>query len=292
MSTVTKAPVHAAQRKRPIRWKDIPVKVLIALVLAVVTVVMLMPVVWMFLSAFKPAGKIIAYPPTFWPSEFTLANFERLAKRIKVVFYFRNSVIYALMTTVPSVFLCAMAGYAFARFEFKGRNVLFILVLATMMIPFQVIMIPLFLVIKNVGLYDTYGGLILPKLAVAMSIFMMRSAFASLPKELEEAGRIDGISEFGLFFRIFLPLVKPTMITMFILGVNAAWNDLMWPLLVTGSTKMRTLANGLALFIGSDTTEYGPAFAGAFISIAPMLVLYIFGQKYFIEGTMAGSIKG
>ena len=114
---------------------------------------------------------------------------------------------------MPSVLLCAMAGYAFARYEFKGRNVLFM-------------------------------------------------------------------------------MVKPTMITMFILGVNAAWNDLMWPLLVTGSTKMRTLANGLALFIGSDTTEYGPAFAGAFISIAPMLVLYIFGQKYFIEGTMAGSVKG
>ena len=120
---------------------------------------------------------------------------------------------------------------------------------------------------------------------------MMRSAFAGLPKELEEAGKIDGVSDFGIYWRIMLPQVKSTFITMIILGVNAAWNDLMWPLLITGDTSMRTLANGLALFIGSDTTEYGPAFAGAFISILPMLVLYIFGQKYFVEGTVTSGLK-
>ena len=141
-------------------------------------------------------------------------------------------------------------------------------------------------------MYDTYAGLILPKLAAAITIFMMRSAFVTLPKELEEAARIDGASEFGIFWRIMLPQVKPSIITMLILGINAAWNDLMWPLLVTGDTKMRTLANGLALFIGSDTTEYGPAFAGAMLSILPMLLLYIFGQRYFVEGTVTSGLKG
>ena len=170
--------------------------------------------------------------------------------------------------------------------------VLFIIVLATMMIPFQVTMIPLFLVVKKMGMYDTYAGLILPKLAAAITIFMMRSAFVTLPKELEEAARIDGASEFGIFWRIMLPQVKPSIITMLILGINAGWNDLMWPLLVTGDTKMRTLANGLALFIGSDTTEYGPAFAGAMVSILPMLLLYIFGQRYFVEGTVTSGMKG
>lgn len=264
----------------------------ILIVLLFFALLVLTPVLWMALSAFKDAKEIIKYPPTFIPVKFSLDNFTRLYSRLRIGDYVKNSVIYALGTTIPSVFLCSLAGYAFARFAFKGRSALFILVLATMMIPFQVTMIPLFLTVKRIGIYDTYAGLILPKLAPAISIFMMRSAFVSLPVELEEAARIDGVTEFGLYWKIMLPQVKPTLITMLILGVNGAWNDLMWPLLVTGDTKMRTLANGLALFIGSDTAEYGPAFAGAMISILPMLILYIFGQKYFVEGTVTSGLKG
>ncbi|HPF86541.1 MAG TPA: carbohydrate ABC transporter permease [Candidatus Limiplasma sp.] len=264
----------------------------IFLLLLIIALIVLLPVVWMMISSFKPAKEIISYPPTFFAKTFSLENYQRLAKRLKVFVYIKNSCIYATLTTIPSVFICSLAGYAFARFQFKGRNVLFLMVLATMMIPFQVIMIPLFLVVKTMGMYDSYAGLVLPKLAVAISIFMMRSAFVALPKELEEAGRIDGVGEFGLYWKIMMPQVMPTMITMLILGVNAAWNDLMWPLLVTSSTKMRTLANGLALFIGSDTSEYGPAFAGALYSILPMLVLYIIGQKYFVEGTVTSGLKG
>ncbi len=275
-------------RKHVQRLKRLP----ILLLLTFFALLILVPVIWLFASTVKPAKEIITYPPSFFPKQFSLASFERLASRLKILDYIKNSVIYALATTIPSVFICALAGYSFARYEFRGRSVLFIVVLATMMIPFQVTMIPLFLVVKNMGLYDTYGGLILPKLAAAISIFMMRSAFVSIPRELEEAGRMDGISEFGLFWKIMLPQVKPTMITMLILGINGAWNDLMWPLLVTGDTRMRTLANGLALFIGSDTTEYGPAFAGAVVSIVPMLALYIFGQKYFVEGTVTSGLKG
>ena len=256
------------------------------IVLTAIGIIILIPILWMFLSSFKEPGAIISYPPTFFPEVFTFENFERLAKRVKIWSYVKNSVIYALLTTVPSVFLCSLAGYAFARYNFRFKNTLFILVLATLMIPFQVIMIPLFLLVNSMGMYDTYWGLVLPKIAAAISVFMMRSAFAGLPKELEEAGRIDGVSDFGIYWKIMIPQVKSTFITMVILGVNASWNDLMWPLLITGDTSMRTLANGLALFIGSDTTEYGPAFAGAFISILPMLILYIFGQKYFVEGTV------
>ena len=141
-------------------------------------------------------------------------------------------------------------------------------------------------------MYDTYAGLILPKMANAISIFMMRSAFSGLPVELEESGRIDGVSEFGLFWRIMLPQCKPTIVTLIILGVNGAWNDLVWPLLVTGDISMRTLSNGLALFVGTDTVEYGAAFAGALISILPMLVLYLIGQRYFVEGTVTSGLKG
>lgn len=266
--------------------------VFIFIVFAFIGLIVLVPILWMLISSFKPQGDIISYPPTFISEEFTLNNFIRLAKRVKILYFVKNSVIYALMSTVPSVFLCSLAGYAFARYRFKGRNVLFILVLATLMIPFQVIMIPLFLIVSNLGMYDSYWGLVLPKIAVAISIFMMRSAFTGLPKELEEAGRMDGVSELGLFFRIMLPQVKPTFVTLVVLGVNGAWNDLTWPLLITGDMEMRTLSNGLAMFVGVDTQEYGPAFAGAFISILPMLLLYLFGQRYFVEGTVTSGVKG
>jgi hypothetical protein len=161
-----------------------------------------------------------------------------------------------------------------------------------MMVPFQVIMVPLFLVVYKMGMYDTYWGLIIPRVAVAGSIFMMRAAFTGIPKEMAEAARIDGLSEFGIFWKIMLPQVKPAVITLVILSVNGSWNDLLWPMIVTSSTEMRTLANGLALFIGQNTIEYGAAFAGALVSLLPMFVLYMFGQKYFVEGMSSGGLKG
>lgn len=271
--------------------KKIILNIPIYIILIFLAVIVIMPILWMLLSSFKPKGEIISYPPTFFPSEFTTENYVRLAKRVKIFDFVKNSVIYAVFSTIPSVLLCSLAGYAFARYNFKGRNVLFILVLATMMIPFQVIMIPLFLIVSGVGMYDTYLGLILPRIAVPISVFMMRSAFVVLPKELEEASRIDGLSEFGIFWRIMLPQVKPTFITLVILGVNAAWNDLMWPLLITGDMSMRTLTNGLAMFVGTDSSEHGPAFAGGLIAVIPMLILYLFGQKYFVRGTVTSGIK-
>ena len=161
-----------------------------------------------------------------------------------------------------------------------------------MMIPFQVIMVPLFLEVYQLGMFDSYAGLILPKLAIAMSIFMMRASFETLPVELEEAARIDGMKDFQIFARIMIPLVKPTLVTMIVLNVNGAWNDLLWPLLVTSSAKMRMLANGLALFAGKDTTMYGAAFAGAVVSVVPMMLLYIFGSRYFVEGVTTSGLKG
>lgn len=271
--------------------KKIILNIPIYIILIFLAVIVIMPILWMLLSSFKPKGEIISYPPTFFPSEFTTENYVRLAKRVKIFDFVKNSVIYAVFSTIPSVLLCSLAGYAFARYNFKGRSVLFILVLATMMIPFQVIMIPLFLIVSGVGMYDTYLGLILPRIAVPISVFMMRSAFVVLPKELEEASRIDGLSEFGIFWRIMLPQVKPTFITLVILGVNAAWNDLMWPLLITGDMSMRTLTNGLAMFVGTDSSEHGPAFAGGLIAVIPMLILYLFGQKYFVRGTVTSGIK-
>lgn len=205
---------------------------------------------------------------------------------------FENSFIYSFGATLPSLLVNTMAGYAFARYDFKGKDIIFVIFLATMMIPFQVIMIPSFLEVHALGMYDNYAGLIIPKIAAAYWIFMMRSAFSGLPKELEEAARIDGLSEFGIYARIMMPLIKPALVTLIILSVNGNWNDLLWPLIITSNSKMRTLSNGLALFVGARTIEYGAAFAGAAISLIPMLVLYIFGQKYFVEGQATSGLKG
>lgn len=261
-------------------------------ILIILALLVIVPVVWMTFSAFKPEKEIISWPPTFVPHVLTGQNFIDVQKRINILRYMLNSVIYAGGTTLLAVIVNSMAGYAYAFFDFKGKSGLFLLTLATMMVPFQVIMVPLFLIVYKMGMYDSYWGLIIPRVVVAGSIFMMRAAFTGLPKELAEAARIDGLSEFGIFRKIMLPQVKPAIITLTILSINGSWNDLLWPMIVTSSTDMRTLANGLALFIGQNTIEYGAAFAGALISLLPMFLLYIFGQKYFVEGMASSGLKG
>ncbi|WP_333813403.1 carbohydrate ABC transporter permease [Muricomes intestini] len=279
-------------RKKTIKIKDIVIQIPVALVLVILALLVLIPVVWMTFSAFKPEKEIISWPPTFIPDSFTLQNFSDVQVRIDIIRYVINSIIYAGGTTALAVVVNCMAGYAYAFYDFKGKTAMFLITLATMMVPFQVIMVPLFLVVYKMGMYDSYWGLIIPRAAVAGSIFMMRAAFTGIPKEMAEAARIDGLSEYGIFWKIMMPQVKPAVITLIILSVNGSWNDLLWPMIVTSSTKMRTLANGLALFIGQNTIEYGAAFAGALISLIPMFVLYIFGQRYFVEGMSSGGLKG
>ncbi len=278
--------------KREKRIKEKVCEIPVFVVLLVLALLVIVPVIWMTFSAFKPEKEIISWPPTFFPHVLTGQNFVDVQKRINILRYMLNSAIYAGGTTALAVIVNSMAGYAYAFYDFKGKSGLFLLTLATMMVPFQVIMVPLFLVVFKLGMYDSYWGLIIPRVVVAGSIFMMRAAFTGLPKELAEAARIDGLSEFGIFRKIMLPQVKPAIITLMILSVNGSWNDLLWPMIVTSSTEMRTLANGLALFIGQNTIEYGAAFAGALISLLPMFLLYIFGQKYFVEGMASSGLKG
>lgn len=268
-----------------------PSRLLIGLLLTVLVLLVVLPIVWLTLSAFKPEKEIISYPPTFLPHSITLANFTTVSNRIKIWQYMLNSFIYAFGTTSFALIVNSLAGFVYARYTFRGKNLFFLLTLATMMVPFQVIMVPLFLVVFKMGLYNSYGGLIIPRIAVAASIFLMRAAFAVLPKELEDAARIDGVSEFGIFWRIMMPQVKPALICLLILSFNGSWNDLLWPMLVASSTSMRTLASGLALFVGEFTVQYGAAFAGTLISIIPMLLLYLFGQKYFVQGMASSGLK-
>ena len=277
-----------------IRSKSIKKTILgipVFIVLTILALMVIVPLLWLILSAFKNEKEILSYPPTFIPKGLTLTNFAATAKRIKIITYIKNSVVYAGVTTFLAVIVNSMAGYAYARKKFKGKGAFFLITLATMMVPFQVIMVPLFLVVYKLGMYNNYLGLIIPRIAVAGSIFMMRAAFANLPVELEDAARIDGLSEFGIFWRIMLPQVKSSVICLTILSINGSWNDLLWPMIVASDTHMRTLANGLALFVGQNSIQYGASFAGALISLLPMLVLYILGQKYFVEGMASSGLK-
>ena len=280
------------KKKKAIKIKDVTISIPIFIVLVIMALLVLVPIIWMTLSAFKPEKEIISWHPTFVPQSLTVENFVDVQDRINILRYMLNSVIYAGGTTLLAVIVNSMAGYAYAFYDFKGKTGLFLMTLATMMVPFQVIMVPLFLVVFKLGMYDSYWGLIIPRVAVAGSIFMMRAAFSGIPKELAEAARIDGLSEMGIFWRIMMPQVKPAAITLIILSINGSWNDLLWPMIVTSKTQMRTLANGLALFIGQNTIEYGAAFAGALISLLPMFILYMAGQKYFVEGMASAGLKG
>ena len=209
-----------------------------------------------------------------------------------MVQFFKNTVIFSVGVMIFSVFLDSMAGYAFARIRFKGRKVLFTLVLITMMIPFQVLMIPLFVEVYKFGLLDTYTGLILPRASSAFGIFMMRSFFISLPKDLEESGRVDGLNEFRIYWNIMLPLCKSSMITLGIFHLMNNWNDLLYPLMMTSSTDMRTLSAGLAMFVGQRTIEYGPTLAASMLALLPLIVVYAFAQKYFVQGAATSGLKG
>jgi ABC-type sugar transport system, permease component len=253
--------------------------------------VVLHPFLWILLSSFKFERDLIKFPPTFFAGGYTLSSFLTVWDRIPLLDFFRNTVIFAGGVTVLSVFFDSMAGYAFARIRFKGSKLLFTVILITMMIPFQVLMIPLFVQVYKLGMLDTYWGLIIPRAASAFGIFMMRSFFVGLPKDLEESGRIDGLSEFRIYWSIMLPLCKSAMAALGIFLLMNNWNDLIYPLMLTSSAGMRTLSAGLAMFVGQRTIEYGPTLAAAVLSLAPLVVVYLFAQKYFVQGIAASGLK-
>ena len=254
-------------------------------------VIILVPMLWVVLSSFRQTKDFLTVKPSLIPPVFTTKQYTELFRRIDVARYIKNSLIYAFSRTAGNIFFCSMAGYAFGRLEFKGKNALFTLCLATMMIPFQIILVPVYLIVHYLGWLDTYAGLIVPGLAGAFGVFMLRGFFLTLPKELEEAARVDGMNEFGIYFKIMLPLCVPVLTTLTIFSFNGCWNDLMWPLLVTTGDAMRTLTIGLVSFVGLNTTNYGPAMAGAVISMLPIFIMFLFGQKYFVESIAMTGLK-
>jgi multiple sugar transport system permease protein len=285
MNTVRSIP-HASRRVR--RKARLSLKRLfMLLILALV----LFPFFWLLISSFKLDRDILTYPPRIFAASYTLVQYQTVIKTIPILRYLLNTVVFAGSVVVCSLFFDSMSGYAFARIRFRGRNALFSAIIVTMMIPMQILLIPLYVQITKMSLLDTYAGLILPRMSTAFGIFMMRSAFVSLPRDLEEAGRIDGVNELGIFFRIMLPLAKPAMITLGIFTLMANWNDLMYPMILTSSATMRTLPSGLAMFAGDRVAAYGLSIAGSVISMAPLLLVYAFAQRFFIAGVAVSGMK-
>ncbi|WP_394924675.1 carbohydrate ABC transporter permease [uncultured Robinsoniella sp.] len=256
-----------------------------------VALTVIVPILWLLVSSFKTDVGVIQYPPKFFPVEWTLNQFKYVTKSIPIFDMTKNTVIFAGAVTVLSVFFDSMAGYAFARMHFRGSNVIFSIILLTMMVPFQIIMTPLYIEVYKLNLLDTYLGLILPRATSAFGIYMMRSFFAGLPKSIEESGRIDGMGEFRIYWSLMLPLCKPAIASLGIFHFMNNWNDLLYPLMMTSSADKRTLSAGLAVLVGNKVIKYGPTLAATLISLAPLLILYIFCQKYFVEGIATAGMK-
>lgn len=261
------------------------------LVLLVIALLVLLPLFWLIVSSFKSDADVIRWPPHFFPAEWLAVQYRYVVKTIPVLRMLGNTVLFAGGVTVISLFIDSMAAYAFARMKFKGRKVIFGIILLTMMIPFQVVMIPLYLEEFTLGMLNTYVGLILPRAASAYGIYMLTSFFTGIPQSLDEAARIDGMKEWGIYTRIIAPLSKPAIVTLGIYHFMNNWNDLLYPMMLTSSAEMRTLSAGLAILVGSNSIKFGPTLAATVISIAPLLLLFLFGQRFFMEGIATSGMK-
>lgn len=250
------------------------------------------PLLWMFSVSFMAAGEASTYPPPLLPAEPTLGNYTRLFANHEAARYMLNSAIVATLATCISVTFNTMAGYAFAKLRFKGRERLFRTLLGALVIPGQVAMIPLFALVKEMGLVSTYGGVIVPAMASVFGIFLVRQYALSIPDELLEAARMDGASEARIFRSIVVPLLQPILVTLAILTFLATWNDFMWPLIVLTEQKLYTLPVAIAGLSRERVQDNELMMAGAVITVVPVLVLFLAMQRYYIAGILAGSVKG
>jgi multiple sugar transport system permease protein len=261
------------------------------LVLLPLSIIMVLPFVWMVLSSIMTNAEINHAPPTLFPHGFNRAGYRMVLANSDFPRWFLNSMIVSGTVVVSQLIMCSLAGYAFARISFRGKNLTLLLVLATALIPFQLTVIPTFLIFHELGLINTLGALIVPQLTSALGIYLMSSFFQAFPKELEEAGRIDGCSRLGVFVKIVLPLAKPAMAALAIITFIYAWNDLFWPLIAITSDKNYTVQVGLATFQGQHRTEWSAVSAGITLTTAPVLLVFLIGQRRFVQA-ITGAVKG
>jgi len=272
------------------RWSQY----LLQIVIIVGAVIMAFPFIWMVLTSLKHSDEIYRLPITILPDNFFyFENYYIVFERQPFLRFFLNSFIIAVGCTVASLLFSSLSGYAFAKFEFPGKEVLFfVFILAALMIPFEVIVIPLYLLFNRLGLVNTYLGIMGPSLLSAFGVFIMRQFIVTIPNDYLDAARIDGYSELQIFFRIIIPMSRPALATLGTIKFIWAWNDFLWPLVMVNSEEMRTVMLGLSTYTGLWHTDYNVVTAAAFLSVIPLLIIYLFLQNFVIEGMTMTGLKG
>lgn len=264
-----------------------------------ICILCLLPFLWLTSTALKGAGEnIFQYPPQLFPKQFTLSNFVEVLKLVPIVKYAINSFIVAFFTVVLNLIFSSLAAYPLARMEFKGKNFAFFMILLTLTVPFQAIMLPMYIIVLKMNLIDSvsefcgYLGLILPFCVNAFGIFLLRQAFLTIPKEIEESAIVDGCNSFQLFYKVLLPLIKPSLSVLAIFTFVGSWGEFLWPSIILTKQSLFTLPVGINELQGAFSANYRLIAAGSMISIVPIVVFFLVLQKYFIKGTNEGAVKG
>ncbi len=261
------------------------------IVVGIWIIIALTPLLWMISSSFKGEASLMSTPPKLIPDPFSLENYKKLFEK-PIFLWVSNSVLVATAVTIEVLLVSSMAGYAFAKLNFSGKNILFWLLISTMMIPNQVTLAPLYELIMRLGFLDSFKALIFPPMAAVWGTFLLKQFIQTLPKELIDSGRVDGASEWQIFSRIILPIAKPGLAVLGIFTFVGHWNDFMWPLVVIREPSKYTIQLGLSAFRFEHTTAYGPMMAGATLAALPMILIFFLLQRYFMEGLTVGAVKG
>jgi len=277
---------------RKVHWGRLASRAVIYAALTAGGLAMIFPFLWMLSTSFQSAGALLVPPPQLIPSPIELGNYAEIASAFPLWRFLLNSLGVAAVATTLQIATSAMAGYAFARLRFRGRDALFLLYIATLMVPLQVTILPLFVEMKYLGLVDSYGALVLPSIASAFGTFLLRQAFLGLPRELEEAAFMDGAGHLTVFRRIVLPLALPAIATLAVFSFVASWNSFLWPLIIVNSPDLMTLPVGLSNLQGRYATAWNLLMAGSTVAVVPILIVYVIGQKYVIRGVTLSGLKG
>jgi multiple sugar transport system permease protein len=289
MAGAVTTPAAASSRASPTRI-SLPARVALQFGLLAGAVVMLSPFVVMLVVSLVPTQAFLARD--FSPSNFSLANYSSTFEQVPFARYYLNSIIVTASVTVLQITIASLAAFAFARLRFQGRETLFLMYLATLMIPFPVTLIPNFLIVKSLGWYDTLLALIVPSLFSVFSTFLLRQYYRGIPIDLDEAARMDGASSLRIWSQVIVPLSGPVLATLAIFVFQGTWNEFLWPLVVTASDDVRTVPVGLAAFVGQYSTAWGQLMAGSVIALLPVLIIYVLGQNWFVKGITLSGMGG
>ncbi|MCB0265543.1 MAG: carbohydrate ABC transporter permease [Calditrichaeota bacterium] len=271
--------------------KNVLQVIVLHIVMTGFALVTLLPFFWMLSASLMQSGEASVFPPRFLPETITFNNYLQLYEKLNVTRFFLNSLILSVSVTVLSLFVNSMAGFAFAKYAFRGKKQIFAALISSMIIPGQVTMLPVFLLLNKMGLINTYFGVIIPGLASIFGIFLIRQYLQSVPDSLIEAARIDGANDFLIYRKIILPLAKPVLVTLALFTFMGTWNDFLWPLIVMTKESMYTLPVALANLLGEHVQDVEMMMAGSVITIIPVLIVFLVLQKYYLQGIMIGGVK-